>query len=161
MKALSVKQPFATALAYGEKSIEFRSKPTNHRGELLICASKSSGNIWFDVGDDKGSEFVAHPLGVMLGVRRLVECRPMAKADLTEFGAPKNIEGWFALVFDGFNDTTVPRQVKGSIGFFNVDDSEIEPIPESIDGGAANSFLDYEYPNKHDKRPKNLVVLDF
>jgi hypothetical protein len=41
MYALSVKQPWAELIARGEKRIEYRSWRTNHRGDLLIVASKS------------------------------------------------------------------------------------------------------------------------
>lgn len=50
-RALTVKQPYATALAtiayedsgirYGVKSIEVRSKNTHYRGDVMICASAS------------------------------------------------------------------------------------------------------------------------
>ena len=40
MKALSVRQPFASQIVIGEKTIEWRSKPFNWRGPLVICASK-------------------------------------------------------------------------------------------------------------------------
>ncbi len=38
--ALSVKQPFASQIAAGEKAIEYRSWGTAHRGDLLIVATK-------------------------------------------------------------------------------------------------------------------------
>ena len=40
MKAVSVKQPWASLIAEGNKTIETRTWPTNYRGDLLICASK-------------------------------------------------------------------------------------------------------------------------
>lgn len=39
MKGLSVKEPFATWIAEGQKWIETRSWGTDYRGPLLICAS--------------------------------------------------------------------------------------------------------------------------
>ena len=42
MKALSVRRPFASQIVIGEKTIEWRSKPFNWRGPLVICASKSA-----------------------------------------------------------------------------------------------------------------------
>lgn len=42
MKALSVRQPFASQIVIGEKTTEWRSKPFNWRGPLVICASKSA-----------------------------------------------------------------------------------------------------------------------
>ena len=41
MKALTIKQPFATLIAKGDKHYEFRSWKTNYRGEILIHAGKS------------------------------------------------------------------------------------------------------------------------
>jgi len=39
MKALSVKEPFASQIANGDKVVEFRTWQTKHRGDLLICCS--------------------------------------------------------------------------------------------------------------------------
>lgn len=41
MKVLTLKQPWATLIALGEKKIETRSWKTNYRGPLLIHAGKS------------------------------------------------------------------------------------------------------------------------
>ena len=40
MKCLSLKQPFANLLAFGEKTVELRKWNTKFRGEFLIHASK-------------------------------------------------------------------------------------------------------------------------
>lgn len=50
MKALLVRQPFASRIVIGEKTIEWRSRPFNWRGPLAICASKSA-NIEMDNGN--------------------------------------------------------------------------------------------------------------
>jgi hypothetical protein len=41
MKCLSLKQPFADLIAFGEKTIELRKWNTKFRGEFLIHASKN------------------------------------------------------------------------------------------------------------------------
>jgi hypothetical protein len=41
IKALSVKQPWASRIASGEKTVEYRSWATRYRGDILIVASKS------------------------------------------------------------------------------------------------------------------------
>jgi len=41
MYALSVKQPYASLIAVGEKTIEWRSRVWHYRGPVVICASKS------------------------------------------------------------------------------------------------------------------------
>lgn len=38
---LSVKNPYAHYIAEGEKKIELRSRDTKHRGDILICSSKT------------------------------------------------------------------------------------------------------------------------
>lgn len=39
--ALTIKQPYADAIADGEKTIEVRSRNTKYRGDILICSSKT------------------------------------------------------------------------------------------------------------------------
>ena len=39
LKALSVHPEFAMQIAWGEKTMEFRSWATKHRGDLLICST--------------------------------------------------------------------------------------------------------------------------
>lgn len=68
MKALSLKQPWASMIASGEKTIETRRWYTSFRGDLLICSSKSPA--------DQG------PAGVMLCVVDLYSCLPLAIDDL-------------------------------------------------------------------------------
>lgn len=41
MKALSVKNPYATRIIYKTKKYEYRTWRTKYRGKLLICSSKS------------------------------------------------------------------------------------------------------------------------
>lgn len=42
LKALSIRQPFVERILLGEKRAEYRTWNTNHRGPLLIHASKST-----------------------------------------------------------------------------------------------------------------------
>ena len=124
MKALSVKQPYACAIAEGLKNIEFRSRPTSHRGSLLICASKSERG--YVTNDNKPL-----PIGCMMAVVDVIDCRPMTEADKSEFGAPQNIDGWWAWVLNpNTGETVEPKNVNCSISFFNVDDELIIPIEE-------------------------------
>jgi len=41
MKALCIKEPWATLILQGKKTIETRTWTTNYRGEILLCASKN------------------------------------------------------------------------------------------------------------------------
>ena len=147
MKALSVKQPYACALADWSKNKEFRTRPTNHRGDLLICSSKSEKDYWSNTNPS-----YPLPTGVMLVVRNLVNCRPMVESDKEEFGAPKDCAGWYVWEFDpDEGDTVIPKAVNGSLNLFNVDDGLIESIVgEKI-------WSDFDYPNKDKKPPKKVI----
>lgn len=41
MKAISIREPYASEILEGEKTIEYRSWTTKYRGDLLICATQS------------------------------------------------------------------------------------------------------------------------
>lgn len=72
-KALSVRQPWASLIACGEKTVECRSWKTDYRGPLVICASSK---------DDRTTDGIILPGGYALCVVELVDIRPMTKDDL-------------------------------------------------------------------------------
>lgn len=69
--ALSVRQPFASMIVCGIKSIEFRSKPTTKRERVYIYASKTP-----DLGkyDDLGISPDSLPLGMLIGTVEIIDC---------------------------------------------------------------------------------------
>ena len=79
MKAISLWQPWASAIAMGLKSIETRSWSTSYRGLLVIHAAKR----WTKHQDAILREstldplVVGLPLGAIIAVGRLVDCRPV------------------------------------------------------------------------------------
>ena len=91
IKALSVRQPYASQIVCGEKTIEWRSKPLNYRGPLVICAAKTA-IVTMTNGIDL-------PVGVALGFVDVIKCRPMRRADLeaaqvTEWTGPVTGFAW-------------------------------------------------------------------
>ena len=68
MKALTVKQPWASLIASGKKTLEVRTWQTSHRVPLLICSSKKPvlGLL---------------PVGVSVCIVDVVDCRPMTAED--------------------------------------------------------------------------------
>jgi len=68
MKAISVRQPWASRIAEGNKTIETRPRPTNYRGDILVVSSKTPVASGL-------------PLGQALCVANLVDCQPMTKGD--------------------------------------------------------------------------------
>ena len=76
MKALTIKQPWATLIMQGDKRFEFRSWRTHYRGDLLIHAGKGI--------DKEAMKRLAKylpselPTGKILGKVKLVDCVKMS-----------------------------------------------------------------------------------
>lgn len=93
MKALTVRQPWATALVSGWKTIETRSWRTKYRGRLAIhagarCASDQTGTYPRDltVSRDRAGLLLRSPglswphrlpLGAIIGTVDIVDCVPV------------------------------------------------------------------------------------
>lgn len=104
MKALSVRQPWASLIADGKKTLEIRSWSTRYRGDLLICASaKPHGDL---------------PTGQALAVVSVTACRPM-KPDDKGAACCEFRKGHFA--WELLNVRRVdPFPVKGKLSLFEV-----------------------------------------
>lgn len=110
MKAISVRQPWASMIAQGTKTIETRTWPTKYRGDLLIVSSKKPkiDNL---------------PLGHALCVVEIVECRPMVFSDEAAAGC-KWYSGAWAWVLEDVRPVE-PVAVRGQLGIYEVDDNLI------------------------------------
>jgi len=104
MKALSVRQPWAGQIARGEKWEEYRTRPTRHRGELLICA----GRTW---GGEKPPDWNGLARGHAICVVDVIAC--------DDDGA-----GGYAWVLDNVRPVWL-FPVKGRLGLFEVPRSRI------------------------------------
>ena len=129
MKALTVQQPFASLIAYGEKTVEFRTWATDHRGALAICASaRNVGKL------DDGRTI---PYGVVVATCLLKQCRPFTQADMEAAcmdEMPKT-EG-YAWVLGAIKETH-PQPIKGKQRLF-----EIEDMPEAIWDDSTQDHVD-------------------
>lgn len=117
MKALSLWPGYALEVLSGEKTIEYRTWRTHHRGDLLICATakKVSGTI----------------PGHALVVVNLVDVIKKGDRDFEWiFTDPRPI---------------YPLPVKGQQGLFNVDDSKIKYIPDEILYGDIDDYNVFWY----------------
>jgi len=147
MKALSVRQPWAHEITIGEKTLEFRTWNTKHRGELLICASSRDPGLWIDIDiDGKAADPLPLPCGVMMCVVNLVNVRPMTRADAKEYGIEFN-PVMLAWELEGARPV-LPEPITGKLNLFEVKDSLIVDMPEG------DSWLDYDYPNRDKKPPQ-------
>jgi CheY-like chemotaxis protein len=66
MKAVAIRQPEITRLARGEVTVEVKTWRTDYRGELLLVSALTPR---------------IEPAGYAIAVGRLVDCRPMTRAD--------------------------------------------------------------------------------
>lgn len=126
MKALSLWQPWASAIFVGLKEYETRSWKTKYRGPLLIHAAKKKfDRHQFFVLDSRlqadGLNLANLPYGALLGTIELVDIQP------TELLTPSNTEsdygiwtpGRFAWRFENFQLFEDPIPCVGRQGLFS------------------------------------------
>ena len=129
MKALSIRQPWASLVAFGLKTVECRTWKTSYRGPLLICSSK---------GDFELEDGLITPGGMALGVVELVDIAPMVKADLENAFL---LEEWEADALKGYAwhvrrlYEIKPFPIKGKLNIYNVDceEKDLEKLPPDVD----------------------------
>ncbi|GLC88685.1 ASCH domain-containing protein [Lysinibacillus piscis] len=115
MKAITIKQPWATLIALGEKKFETRSWQTKYRGQIAIHAGKSVDK---EACEDKEikqalakhgiTSYKQLPSGAVLATANMIECHAITK-DWCEFGVAETdkgvkIEGdeyWFGYYEEG------------------------------------------------------------
>ena len=104
MKALSIKEPYASMIRSGKKTIETRTWKTNHRGTILIVASKIPKTKFSGKG---------------IATAKLITCRPMTKEDEVKACCE---------IYDRANSWILkdvkpikPFDVKGKLGLYDVD----------------------------------------
>ena len=121
-KALSVKQPYADLLTrvvfwdesgeyHAEKTIEVRSRNTNYRGDLLVCASAKP-------------ELPGRMSGVTCGFVELYDVKPIEQFTPEDWSAtcipekdrPRNGYGWMMRN----PRRVVEMPIKGQLGVYNL-----------------------------------------
>lgn len=111
MKAISVRQPWASMIARGDKTIETRTWRTNYRGDLLIVSTQNP-------------KIPGLPTGKALCVVRLYDCHLMTEDDESEARCSCYDRAW-AWCLD-HRRRIMPFAVKGALSFYEVADSLIE-----------------------------------
>lgn len=135
-KALSVKQPYADLLTrvvfwdesgeyHAEKTIEVRSRNTNYRGDLLVCASAKP-------------ELPGRMSGVTCGFVELYDVKPIEQFTQEDWAAtcipekdrPRNGYGWMMRN----PRRVVEMPIKGQLGVYNliVPKGEITEYPREM-----------------------------
>ena len=108
MKSLSVRQPWASLIASGQKTLEIRSRRTHLRGPLLICAAKGGATALPP----------SLPRGVALCIVDILDCRPMTPADEAAAGVAFRPGHWAWVI--AHPRPVAPIPVRGNCGIFNV-----------------------------------------
>jgi predicted transcriptional regulator len=128
MKCLSLKQPYADLLAFGEKTIELRKWNTRFRGEFLIHASK---NIDIQACERLDIDIDKLTIGAIIGSAFLYDFKEYSNQE--EFNKDK--QKHFSLVtkyFDGYKYGFLIRNARlfkksipyrGKLRFFEVNKS--------------------------------------
>jgi hypothetical protein len=144
MKAISLWEPYASLIRCRAKTIETRSWATNYRGPLLICAAKGGLPMYELIGIlcqqafHDGLSSLAQPgrgikitdlnHGKMVARVNLVDCKKTDDLKQSEIGGNFPFGnfplGRYAWIFTDVIPVKMAK-VKGSQGFFNVDDNLI------------------------------------
>ena len=134
MKALSLWQPWASAIALGLKRVETRSWSTRHRGPLAIHAAKKWGADERDWARHFARihgqpELAMPPLGAIVAVAQLVGVRPAdelrhildeREIDLGNYGP-----GRFGLILEDIRPLATPMAWRGAQTLFEVPDEAL------------------------------------
>jgi hypothetical protein len=113
MKALCLKQPYASWIAEGKKTIETRTWKTNYRGRFLVVASRG-----LDLLRELELPIDEYPIGVALAIAKILNCRPMKEQD-EKAACCEFHDGAYAWEL-GEIQRIDPFPVKGQLSFFNV-----------------------------------------
>jgi hypothetical protein len=162
-KAISIWQPWATAIALGLKRNETRSWSTPYRGPILVCASKrwnpelEERQEWlaenlremFGPHTDLVLEFNAVPvLGAIVAIADLVECSPTIDAVKFSGSLDQRIElmlgdftvGRFAWQIENVRRLPQPVPCRGQQGLFDPPPDVVDQVAQQFRGvGAARA----------------------
>jgi hypothetical protein len=108
MKCLSVKQPWASLIASGRKTVELRTWSTSYRGPIIICASQSPR---------RGTSYEIGPLGVAVCLVNLLDVRRFEFGDCCCCEAGERDLSW---VLERIRDLP-PVPVKGKLSLWSPD----------------------------------------
>lgn len=139
MKAISLWQPWASAIALGVKRIETRSRKTNYRGPIAIHAALrhkleqieafdellEHDRIRFAFEDSLDLSFHTLPFGCVVATAEIVDCRPVGDLKLEllteeEIALGDYTAGRYGWVLANVKRLGKPIPARGWQGFFEV-----------------------------------------
>jgi hypothetical protein len=112
MRCLSIKQPWASLIASGRKTVEVRSWSTKYRGPLIVCASAAPDRRPFARAHELG------PVGVVVCTVELVDVRPLTERDADAACVTLPTEGLYAWVLRDARPVAELVPTKGRLGLY-------------------------------------------
>lgn len=127
MKAITLKQPWASLVAYGIKKYEFRTWKTNYRGKLLIHAGAGIDKDEMKKYVDLGIDF---PKSKIIAIVDLVDCcildDELNKKILLEnnIAYGNKFRTGYAWKLDNIKMININKKINGQLGLWNYDYEE-------------------------------------
>lgn len=123
MKALTIKEPWATLIIEGYKKYEFRSWKTNFRGKILIHAGMSLERDMLKRFEDYNLKCSK---GAIIGEAELTDCilvdeklnQELRSIDPVVYGKSNHVET-YAWKLENVKKYDNPIYVKGKLGLWN------------------------------------------
>jgi len=134
MLTVTIRQPYLALIMEGIKTLEVRSRPTKHRGPLALHAA-ATPDLPFRVDRSDPTrtlpceqfECDPLPLGAVLCVVDVVDCRPMREGDQEPAWVPDDFDMEGCWVWEFANPRPVkPLPRRGNCAFWHVADEELE-----------------------------------
>lgn len=125
MKALTIKEPWATLIIEGYKAYEFRSWKTKYRGKILIHAGMSLEKENANKFKDYNLEYSK---GAIIGEAEITDCifvtkeinEELKKINPLVYGKSGHVEK-YAWKLENVKKYDKPISVKGQLGLWNYD----------------------------------------
>lgn len=154
MRALTVQEPWASAIIYGPKDVENRPWATAHRGTLWIHAAKrvdwsASRDAWLAAGlppppssgrFDRSAWTGSLPLGKVIGSVEMTDCHPLYKDCNLFTGIPQvtcspwAIWGQCHWMLDGKRPLPEPVPCRGSLGLWRLPEDIAAKVQAQLAG---------------------------
>ncbi|MCY4377361.1 MAG: ASCH domain-containing protein [Spirochaetaceae bacterium] len=145
IRGLTVRQPFASMIAEGEKTIELRTMRTHYRGALIIHAGLDD-SLLESLDDCRDGRY---PRGCTVGIARIADCRHLEPDDAVAAGMdprlwPRHWDGgppsWIDDVWGWVLDDVTPLPevgLRGRQGLWKPTRQELWTIRSAVTDGQA------------------------
>ena len=125
MKALTIKQPWASLIVNKYKLYEFRSWKTNYRGKILIHAGLSTDKKYINLLSDYNLDYIN---GAIIGEADIVDCILVDEKfsknlnSLNKLVYHHDYTGLYAWQLDNIKLYKEPFYIKGKLGLWNYEE---------------------------------------